>query len=81
MELQINSVTVNGSHKFVEATCGKTKASVSFSDFGVRVCVYNASHQVWRGAGKAFATLADAKAGYKSAAMQSILDAAAEVVQ
>lgn len=63
---------------YVEATCGNKSALVSFTPYGVRVICQNAMHQVWRGAGKAFADVEAALAGYKSGEMKSIISAAAE---
>lgn len=59
------------------ATCGKTSAFVSITKHGFRVCCKNACHDVWRGAGRGFETLADALAGYKSPEMRAIIQAAA----
>ena len=44
------------------------------SDAHVRVVVQNAAHRVWRGAGKRFATLADAIANYKSDDVKAMLE-------
>jgi len=66
--------------RYIEATCGKTSAVVSFSDaLGVRVCCKNASAEVWSRflGGRSFKTIEDAIAGYRSAAMKSILTAIA----
>lgn len=40
----------------------------------VRVIVKNASHRVWRGAGKRFDTMDEAIANYRSAAVRSMLE-------
>jgi len=62
----------------------KTENGISFvSDFAeayvmasgeISVCARNASHRVFRGFGKIFASIEDAKANYKSAKMLGFLD-------
>jgi hypothetical protein len=65
---------------YVTATCGKTSAFVCIHRGGldgIRVCCKNASHRVFRGAGKFFANLEDAINGYRSPEMKAIIQAAA----
>lgn len=64
--------------KMFEITCGKTSAFVAIEmDGRTNVCAYNASHRVWRGAGKMFRSVAEAMANYKSAEMRAIIETAA----
>lgn len=61
---------------YFSASSGSTSALVCIHEHGVRVICKNASHQVWRGAGRFFPNVADALNGYKSANMRAIITAA-----
>jgi UDP-N-acetylmuramyl pentapeptide synthase len=57
--------------------CEKKRAFVTFERCGrVQVCNQNACHQVWRGAGKFFQSVAEALEGYKSPEMKAMIQAA-----
>ena len=58
---------------YVEAKCGTTTAIVGIRKNWMTVCCMNASARAWGGFGKTFRTLSEAKAHYKSDAMQAIL--------
>ncbi|NBW12074.1 MAG: hypothetical protein EBR82_28990 [Caulobacteraceae bacterium] len=58
---------------YVDATCGKISAFVFITDYEVRVICQNASNKVWRGAGRAFQTAAEAVAAYKKLQMKAII--------
>lgn len=79
MDILITNQSTSDHGLFFEATCGKKSAFVSFgksSGTGLNVCCQNASHRVWRGSGKWFRDINEAKAAYKSSEMKAILDAA-----
>lgn len=76
MTIQISEVVRTEHGTYVSAACGKVSAFVSVTSWGLQVCCKNASHRVWRGAGKHFHTLADALAGYRSQEMQAMIIAA-----
>lgn len=61
---------------YVEGTCGSVSASVWFGSEGVRVICKNASHRVWRGWGRLFATVAEALDAYRKPEMKAIITAA-----
>ena len=58
---------------YANATCGKVTACVCINDYEVRVICQNASHKVWRGAGRAFQTANEAVAAYKKPEMKAII--------
>lgn len=60
-----------------EISCGKKSAHIWVRPNLVMVCCLNASHRAWGGLGKRFDSIEAAIAGYKSAEMKSILEAAA----
>ena len=66
--------------RYISAACGKTSADVFIYSHEVRVIVKNASHKVWRGAGKGFKDIATAVESYKSGDMKSILFAVAGMI-
>jgi hypothetical protein len=66
----------------IEAKCGKVTATVGIYQFcsgrkQVTVICQNSMHRAWRGMGRDFGTVFEAMAAYKSAAMKSIIQAAA----
>lgn len=76
-----NQVTITDSKLtnhalYVEATCGTTSALIAIRAERIQVICQNASHKVWRGAGKHFNSVAEAVANYKSPAMKAIIAAA-----
>lgn len=58
---------------YANATCGKVSACVCINDYEFRVICQNASHKVWRGAGRAFRTAGEALAAYKKPEMKAII--------
>jgi DNA-binding protein H-NS len=74
MQVQILSQT----DRSLRATCGKKTAFVYRATTGVWVTCENASHQVWRGGGRTFATWHEAQNGYKSPEMRAIIQLAQE---
>ena len=79
MNIAITKYTAGSDAAYVHAECGRRAACVGIYDNGaVNVVCCNAAHRVWRGGGRQFDTLADAVAGYKSAGMRSIIQAAAD---
>lgn len=65
-----------GRYFFFEAQSGKHRACVVASEFSVRVVLQNASHRVWRGMGKNFASWDDAIAAYKTADIRALIETA-----
>jgi DNA-binding protein H-NS len=81
MEAQITEVVKDEYSVFVSATAGKISASVSIykgemASLGVQIICKNASHRVWRGAGKLFSSVSEALQNYKSPEMKAIINAA-----
>jgi|14_taG_2_1085336.scaffolds.fasta_scaffold01011_6 hypothetical protein len=74
--LVINEIENKKDHKWLEATVGKVTGSVFISPFAVTVCTHNASHKAWKGQGRRFTSLFQARGAYKSKAMRSIIDEA-----
>jgi hypothetical protein len=70
---------INDSH-LIELTCGNQSAHIWIAPWYVQVCNQNASHKVWRGMGKRFNNLQAALTNYKSAAMRSMIEAAAAAI-
>lgn len=67
---------IDGTH-YMNLSSGKKSAFVSSGEtLGVRVTCKNASHSVWRGAGRGFDSFADAIDGYKSADMKAMIECA-----
>ena len=62
----------------LEVTNGKQTAFVCTyrNTKGISVTCLNASHRVWRGAGRTFWSWEEARNGYKSAFMKSVVDLA-----
>lgn len=60
---------------YATATCGKVSACVCINDWEFRVICQNASHRVWRGAGRAFENATEALAAYKKPEMKAIIEA------
>ena len=63
---------------YITATCGSKTALVTIHRVTKRitVCCQNASHKVWRGAGRTFWSIEDALAAYKSPEMKAIINRA-----
>jgi hypothetical protein len=86
MDTLITDHTTSEHGAFVAATCGKTNGTVSTfvspsdGDLWVTVCCKNASHQAWKGFGRMFDSFEDALAGYKSAEMKAIIEAARDLI-
>jgi hypothetical protein len=80
MEIRINEMKRSEYGTIhMELVCNKTAAYVGIDKRGgYQVCTYNASHRAWRGAGKYFASKADALSSYRSAEMKAIIEAASE---
>jgi hypothetical protein len=79
MEVQVTETRKDRNGVYVYASCKQTSASVAIHAWGVQVCCHNAAHKVWRGSGKHFSTLDHALAGYRSAEMRAIIQAAASL--
>lgn len=82
MEAQITEVIKDEHGVYVDAAAGKISATVAIfkgemSNLGVQVTCKNASHRVWRGAGKFFSSINEALENYKSPEMKAIINAAA----
>jgi DNA-binding protein H-NS len=65
---------------YITASCGKKTALVIIHRVSKRitVCCQNASHKVWRGAGRTFWSIEEALDAYKSSEMKAIISAAVE---
>lgn len=74
MEMQINKTYNIGGIKGVEIVCGKTTAEVTVTREQVIVLCKNASNRAWGGIGRVFRNFQDAKDGYKSSVMKSIIE-------
>jgi DNA-binding protein H-NS len=75
MQATVTEINITDSGLYANAICGKVSACVCINDYQVRVICQNAAHKVWRGAGRAFATVAEALAAYKSSEMRAIIAA------
>ena len=75
MNATVTELNVTETGLYASATCGKISAIVCINDYEVRVICQNAAHKVWRGAGKAFKTIAEALAAYKTPEMKAIIAA------
>lgn len=73
-EIQIIEQHDDGKYQYLTASVGKVKAGVFISPIGVNVCQHNASHRAWKGQGRRFTSLFQARDAYKSAPMQTILE-------
>ena len=71
----VTEMRINDTGIYAMATCGKVTACVCINDWGVRVICINAAHKVWRGAGRGFATVAEAIEAYKKPEMKAIIAA------
>ena len=80
MELQIINTQTIGATKTIEASCGKTVAQVTTTGATIIVLCKNASHRAWGGMGRCFESFAEAKAAYKSGAMQAIINHAEQTI-
>lgn len=75
----IESSKITPTGAYITAACGKTRADIAVSEYGVYVTCKNASNRVWRGAGRRFNSIAEALLGYRSDSMKNILAAVAEI--
>ena len=75
MQATVTEISITDNGLYANATCGKVSACVCINDYEVRVICQNAAHKVWRGAGRAFQTVADALAAYKTPEMKAIIAA------
>lgn len=74
MEVKIsNQQTFASGSTFFELTCGKKSAHIIIFSEGIQVCCLNASHKVWKGAGKYYYTIEEALNSYKSEEMQAMI--------
>lgn len=76
MNIQIEQFTKSHGYVFMTLSCEKTKAEICVGPNEVRVVNKNASHRAWGGMGRGFKSFKDARDGYKSSDMKSIIDAA-----
>lgn len=88
MVIQVKDVTkqqaCGNDYTYVEMVCEKHSALVIVvkgTRNYIQVIVQNASNRAWRKFGKEFATIADAVKNYKTAAIRSMIEHAAEVAQ
>lgn len=66
--------------RYIELHTDGMSISVNFENSGgVRICVKNASHRVWRGFGKHFDTVEAALENYKSAKAKTLIRAALDL--
>lgn len=79
MQVTITRAEAVENGRYIEADCGKTSAHIYISKAGyINVCCKNASHKTWKANGRYFRTFDEALAGYKSAEMKAIINAAQE---
>lgn len=76
LSASIDEITATDSGIYMMLSCGKVQACVNINAWEIRVTCCNASNRVWRGAGRGFATLAEAVAAYKKPEMKAIIIAA-----
>lgn len=69
-----------GVYRAVEVDTGGPRVLVILSPFECRVIVQNASHHAYRGSGRGFATLGDAREHYRSDKVQAALATVATLV-
>lgn len=69
----VNEINITDTGIYASASCGKTSATVVINDWEIRVICHNAAHKVWRGAGRAFATVTEALSAYKTPEMKAII--------
>lgn len=81
MTIEIEQASKNGTSSCVTATCGKVRASVCFSRFGVQVVCHNAANRAWRGIGKRYDSAEHAIESFKSVEMKAIIRAAVVAVE
>ncbi len=68
----VKSMSVDG-YSYVELTDGIKSAWFTRSDYGVQICVQNASHKVWRKCGRRFDDFAEALEAYRSPFMKAAI--------
>jgi DNA-binding protein H-NS len=82
MEIRINEMKKSEyGTVHMELACRKVTAYVGVNkDGSVQVCSYNASHKVWRGAGKYYRSMSEALEAFRSAEMKAIIAAAFDAI-
>ena len=77
MQATVTEINITDTGIYANAFCGNVSACVVIAADHVRVISQNAAHthKPWRGAGRAFATVAEAIAAYKSQEMKAIIAA------
>ena len=78
MTIAVTNVSRAGEYASIEVTNGTQRAAFLFSPGYVRVCSRNASNRAWGGLGREFTSMAEAREGYRSSAMQGMMNAAEE---
>lgn len=88
MMIQVKEVTkqeaCGNNYTYVEMACEKHSALVVVVKGArnyIQVIVQNASNRAWKKFGKEFATVADAVKNYKTAAIRSMIEHAAEIAK
>ncbi|MBU2538105.1 MAG: hypothetical protein KKH22_06675 [Proteobacteria bacterium] len=77
MDIMILEQSEGNNVKYFTLKAGNKEAFVSVHRDGtIQVCCKNASHRVWRGAGRIFDDKASALASYKSNEMRAMIEAA-----
>ena len=82
MNIQIISRTSNENRTYITMQGKRNEVEISYhmQRGSVDVIVKNASHKAWKGAGKTYRNLSEAKAAYKSSEMQAMIEYVEEVV-
>ncbi len=75
-DIQIIEKHDDGKYQYLTARVGKIEAGIFISPIGVNVCQKNASHRAWRGQGRRFENLFQARDAYKSDSMKLIIEEA-----
>ena len=78
MTIQITNVSTAGEYTSMEVSNGTQRAGFMFSPGYIRVCNRNASNRAWGGLGREFCSMAEVREGYRSSAMQAMINAAEE---
>lgn len=72
--MQISVSTFESGMLCATLQCGKKAAYFSHCPSWFNICMQNASHNAWHGAGKHFDGFDDAKRSYKSKEMQAMIE-------
>lgn len=79
--VMIEDIERIGQATYLTLSTDKKAANITVHDDGrLNVTCVNASHRVWRGAGRSFATVDDALSGYKSGDIKSLIRSAVDLV-